>query len=144
MEKPARIAAMKIPVPVAERRLRLKTAASASGLGVAGGIRITRWSSPLTWMGKVLKVSSQDEKRGIPQRMMQVMKIIQGNVVRKSTPCSRGGRARSGIGWSATLRMRRGFQTLKKRMRQMMLREAESTSTSQGPWSVAMRTSEVP
>ena len=35
---------MKMPVPVAESQLKLKTAASAVGAGTAGGIRSTTWS----------------------------------------------------------------------------------------------------
>ena len=41
MATPATMAAMKIPVPVAESQLRLKMAGSAVGVGTAGGMRKT-------------------------------------------------------------------------------------------------------
>ena len=41
MSRPASMAARKMPVPVAESQLKLKTAVSAAGTGTAGGIRNT-------------------------------------------------------------------------------------------------------
>ena len=67
MEMPARTAATKIPVPVAESQLRLKTAASAAGGNCRWGIRDDRGRRP--WMGILMPVVSSHgrEARHAPE-----------------------------------------------------------------------------
>src|SRR5215813_4250607 len=79
MTRPATTAARKIPVPVADSQLKLKTAASAAGFITTGGTRITSLSRAETGNRGKERLSRNDLVCGRPQMNTTALNIIQGN-----------------------------------------------------------------
>src|SRR2546425_6777729 len=79
---PAIIEAKKIPLPVADNQLKLKTAASAVGLLTTGGIRMTSLSRFGTAIFGAESPSRKPFVCGNPQTKTTTLRIIHGNQAR--------------------------------------------------------------
>ena len=75
--------ARKIPLPVADSQLKLKTAASAVGFETTGGMRITSLSRPGTGILGAEIPSSKAFVCGNPQTKTTTLRIIQGIQARR-------------------------------------------------------------
>src|ERR1044071_536267 len=79
MHNPAISDAMKIPVPVAESQLKLKTAASAELFATTGGTRTTILSSHITGIFRADNPSRRALTCGKPQVKTTTLRMIQGS-----------------------------------------------------------------
>src|SRR2546426_12682023 len=77
------IDARKIPLPVADNQLKLKTAASAVGFETTGGMRMTSLSRPVTGIFGAEIPSSKAFVCGNPQTKTTTLRIIHGIQARR-------------------------------------------------------------
>src|SRR5438309_11620670 len=77
------IEATKIPLPVADSQLKLKTAASDVGFTTTGGMRITSLSRPGTGIFGAVIPSSKAFVCGNPQTKTTTLRIIHGIQARR-------------------------------------------------------------
>src|SRR5437868_5574170 len=93
MTKPARTAENRIPEPVIDSQLKLKTAPSGVGLATTGGTRWIMLWRPSTGKRKMEKLSSHAFTEGRPQRKTMTLKMSQGTQARIAN-------SRGGAGWA--------------------------------------------
>src|ERR1700674_5530357 len=86
MQKPATIAASRIPVPVAESQLSAYTAPSLAGLATTGGTFSTIWCRCGTGYLKTDTPSSHDLNCGAPHANTNTESTIHGNQARNRVP----------------------------------------------------------
>ncbi len=141
MRSPARRAAKRIPVPVAESQLRLKMAGSGVGAATTGGTRSTTLCRPVTGILMVVFASIHAEKRGRPQTKTTTLKTNQGSQALKMVEAvwPWAWRAWPVMSSRLTLSVRLGCQKRRKTTRTTMVAEAATMATSQGPLQKAMR-----
>src|SRR5256885_4408386 len=83
MAKPAMIAAKKIPLPDAERKLKLKMAFSGAAFATTGGIRWTNLSNAWTGIFGAAIPSKNPFTCGRPQMKTMMLRMIQGSQGRR-------------------------------------------------------------
>src|SRR5437016_13633042 len=81
------IEARKIPLPVADSQLKVKTAASGVGFATTGGMRITSLSRPGTGIFGAEIPSSKAFVCGNPQIKTTTLRIIHGSQARRILDC---------------------------------------------------------
>src|ERR1043166_9210280 len=79
MAKPAMIAAKKIPLPDAERKLKLKMAFSGAAFATTGGTRWTNLSNAYTGSFGAAIPSKNAFTWGRPQMKTMMLRMIQGS-----------------------------------------------------------------
>src|SRR5207244_9697276 len=136
---PAMIDAKKIPLPVADNQLRVKTAPSVAGLATTGGTRITSLSSPGTEILGAEIPSRKDVVCGNPQTNTTTLRIIHGSQARSVSEARPLGRA-SFAGALADARasdacrqIRLGCQSFTNDPSAAIDKIAATTSTTHGP-----------
>jgi hypothetical protein len=102
MAKPARMAAMKMLVPVAESQLIAYTAASGCACGTTGGTRKIIWCSVGTGRRMTEIPSSHAFMLGRPHTNTRTLRMIQGVQARRTSAAVCAGAARMSSGTPAT------------------------------------------
>src|SRR5262245_55885662 len=127
-----------MPVPVAERMLKLKTALSTFASATTGGTFWTSSLSPATGTLATQIWSREARTCGAPHRNTMALKRSQGvHAVRTAARLSRTGAGAGGVGASdfvgISVMGTAGRQTRRKSARLAIETMAATMSTSQGP-----------
>ena len=137
-----------MPVPVAERRLRLYTAASMRGAATTGGIFCTSSCRPATGTFEIQTPSSAARTCGVPHRNTQTLRMTHGIQARRSAAIATGGSETTAVapcsvppGAVAGIAVIgcAGCQTRRKSASVAIDTSAATISTSHGPWKFETR-----